>query len=75
MELDLGGLQGTPDVRARAHCNLHRWSDWSQTIAVPEFPTIAIVGSTLLVAMLVFRVGDVVGRTRKRPDHTLHRFR
>jgi desulfoferrodoxin (superoxide reductase-like protein) len=65
VELDLGGLQGTPDVRARAHCNLHGWSDWSQTITAPEFPTVAIVGSTLLVAMLVFRARNVVGRKQK----------
>ena len=68
VDLDLGELQGSPDVKARAHCNLHGWSDWSQTIAVPEFPAVAIVGSTLLLAMLVFRAGNIVGETRKRPD-------
>ena len=68
VELDLGTLQGTPEVQARAHCNIHGWSDWSQTIAVPEFPTVAIVASTLLVAMLVFRAGNTVGRTRKRAE-------
>ncbi len=55
VELDLGVVQGTPDVRARAHCNLHGWSDWSQTIAVPEFPAVAIVALTLLMTMLVLR--------------------
>jgi hypothetical protein len=52
VELDLGMLQGTPEVQARAHCNIHGWSDWSQTIAVPEFPTVAVVTSTLLVELV-----------------------
>jgi desulfoferrodoxin (superoxide reductase-like protein) len=68
VELDLGALQGTPEVQARAHCNIHGWSDWSQTIAVPEFPTIAVVTSTLIVTMFVFRAGNTVGRTRKRAE-------
>jgi desulfoferrodoxin (superoxide reductase-like protein) len=68
VELDLGTLQGTPEVKARAHCNIHGWSDWSQTIAVPEFPTVAVVTSTLLMTMLVFRAGNTVGRTRKRAE-------
>jgi desulfoferrodoxin (superoxide reductase-like protein) len=65
VEPSLGMLQGTPEVKARAHCNIHGWSDWSQTIAVPEFPTVAVVTSTLLVTMLVSRAGSNVGRTRK----------
>ena len=68
VELDLGTLQGTPEVQARAHCTIHGWSDWSQTIAVPEFPTVAVVTLTLLVTMLVFRAGNTVGRTRKRAE-------
>jgi desulfoferrodoxin (superoxide reductase-like protein) len=66
VELDLGMLQGTPEVQARAHCNIHGWSDWSQTIAVPEFPTVAVVASTLLVTMLVFGAGNTASRTRKK---------
>jgi len=64
VELDLGAVQGTPDVRARAHCNLHGWSDWSQTIAVPEFPTVVIMALTLLVAVLAS--GAIIGRERTR---------
>lgn len=60
VELDLGELQGTPGVKVRAHCNLHEWSDWSQTIAVPEFPAVLLVGSILLLAMLVFRAGKIL---------------
>ena len=59
-ELNLGGVQGTPDVRARAHCNLHGWSGWSQTIAVPEFPATVIMALTLLVAVLASAA--IIGR-------------
>lgn len=62
VELDLGTLQGTAEVKARAHCNIHGWSDWSQTIAVPEFPTVAVVTSTLIMTMLVFRAGSRLKR-------------
>ena len=68
VELDLGMLQGTPEVQARAHCNKHGWSDWSETIAVPEFPTVAVVTSALLVAMLVFRASNAPGGTRRRAE-------
>lgn len=68
VELDLGEVQGTPDVAARAHCNLHGWSDWSQTIAVPEFPTIGLIASTLLVTMLVFGARSILRETKKHQD-------
>jgi desulfoferrodoxin (superoxide reductase-like protein) len=62
VELDLGQVQGAPDVKARAHCNLHGWSDWSETVPVPEFPTTAIVASTLLLTMVVFTTGKISKR-------------
>ena len=65
VELNLGPLQGTPDVRARAHCTLHGWSDWSQTIPVPEFPTVAVVGFALLAATLVFRRTTLLGQNKR----------
>jgi desulfoferrodoxin (superoxide reductase-like protein) len=76
VELDLGTLQGAPraSVKARAHCNIHGWSDWSQTIAVPEFPTVAVVTSTLIMTMLVSGAGNTVGRTRKTAEPANHQF-
>lgn len=65
VELDLGGLQGTPDVRAKAHCNLHGWSDWSQMVAIPEFPTAAIIALTLLMTMLALKARNVADRSRR----------
>ena len=41
VELDLGQIQGNPSIRARAHCNLHGWSDWS---------TYAVAGTTTTTA-------------------------
>jgi desulfoferrodoxin (superoxide reductase-like protein) len=49
VELDLGQLQGTANVRARAHCTLHGWGSWSNQIAVPEFSEL---GATILLAFL-----------------------
>ena len=49
VELDLGQLQGTPNVKARAHCNLHGWGSWSNQIQVPEF---AEVGAIIVVALI-----------------------
>ena len=52
MELDIGPIQGTPNVRARAHCTIHGWSDWSNEVPVPEFPTTAIAVFMALAASL-----------------------
>lgn len=52
VELDLGQLQGTPNVRARAHCNTHGWSGWSNEVPVPEFPGTALAVFMALAASL-----------------------
>ncbi len=48
IELDLGQLQGTANVRARAHCTIHGWGNWSNQIAVPEFSEL---GATIVLAL------------------------
>ena len=53
MQLDLGPLSGTPNVKARAHCNIHGWGDWSSPVAVPEFPVAALVSVVALAATLL----------------------
>ena len=52
LELDLGQVQGTPNVRARVHCNTHGWSDWSNQVPVPEFPATAMAVFMALAASL-----------------------
>jgi len=52
VELDLGEVQGTPNVRARAHCIIHGWSAWSNQIPVPEFPATAMAVFMALAASL-----------------------
>jgi hypothetical protein len=52
VELDLGQVQGTPNVRARAHCITHGWSDWSSQVSVPEFPATAVAVFMALAASL-----------------------
>jgi len=52
VELELGQVQGTPNVRARAHCIIHGWSDWSNQVTVPEFPATAMAVFIALAASL-----------------------
>ena len=52
VELDLGAIQGTPNVMARAHCIIHGWSGWSNQIPVPEFPATALAVFIALAASL-----------------------
>ena len=56
IELDLGQLQGTQNIRVRAHCNVHGWSNWSNQIQVPEFTEVgAIFVMTLAGSLLLAR--------------------
>lgn len=48
VELDLGEIQGTPNIKAKASCNLHGDGGWSNPIVIPEFPAIAL---TLFIAL------------------------
>ena len=52
VEIDLGAIQGTPNVRARAHCIIHGWSGWSNQIPIPEFPATALAVFIALAASL-----------------------
>ena len=56
VELDLGQIQGTPNVKVRAHCNMHGWSDWSSEVQVPEFSEVGVtVLAALAAALLITR--------------------
>jgi hypothetical protein len=61
VELDLGQLQGTANVKVRAHCTLHGWSNWSSQIPVPEFGEL---GATII---LVFAGYLLVSRRVAKP--------
>ena len=52
-ELDIGQLQGTPNVKARAHCILHGWSGWSNQIQVPEFSEVRVIVVVALIGSLL----------------------
>jgi hypothetical protein len=84
IELDLGQLQRTANVRARAHCTIHGWSNWSNQITVPELGATIVLAfaGCLLVARRVTKLGAQASHTRKfnssnyvartiRPAHTL----
>jgi hypothetical protein len=56
----LGQITGTPSARARAHCNVHGWSSWSEPLQIPEFPSWIIlpllVVSAFVVAMIQSKI-------------------
>jgi desulfoferrodoxin (superoxide reductase-like protein) len=56
VELELGQIQGSPNAKVQAHCNMHGWSDWSSTVQVPEFSEVsATVLAALAAALLIAR--------------------
>lgn len=61
VELNLGPIQGMPQVMARAHCTIHGWSAWSYKISIPEFPTTAIT----LFAALATSLFIIIMNTKK----------
>lgn len=52
VELDLGQLQGTPNVKARVRCTVHGWSAWSNEVQVPEFSNLTVTVLAVLTAVL-----------------------
>lgn len=48
VELNLGQIEGRPNIKARAHCSVHGWSDWFGPVQIPEF---AEVGMTVFLAL------------------------
>jgi len=48
VELNLGQIEGRPNIKARAHCSVHEWSDWFGPVQIPEF---AEVGMTIFLAL------------------------
>ncbi len=56
VELELGEIQGKPNVKGRANCNLHGWSGWSDQIEIPELPIpVIVILSALATTMLMVR--------------------
>ena len=54
IQYNLGAVTGMPSVRARAHCIVHGWSDWSSSIAVPEFSPMFV--PVILVSLTLFTI-------------------
>ncbi len=63
VDFDLGEIQGTPNVRARANCNLHGWSAWSDQIEIPEFPNVMLAILAALTTLLL--ITKNMGNARK----------
>lgn len=58
VQCDMGEVDGTFSVRARAFCNQHGWSSWSNSVVVPEYPSfmlILVFAFATLLAVVKFR--------------------
>lgn len=52
-QINLGQITGTPSARARAHCTVHGWSPWSETVQISEFSLLAILLLFLIATAVV----------------------
>jgi hypothetical protein len=63
VQYNMGEVAGTPSVQARANCNIHGWSVWSEPVLVPEFSTIylllALVVVTLAALFLKLKIREL----------------
>jgi len=57
VQYGMGELTAEVSVQARAHCNLHGWSDWSSPVVVPEFSFVHVLPilAVASIAVLLFR--------------------
>lgn len=72
VQYNMGEVADTPTVEARAHCNLHGLSSWSEPIVVPEFSIIALllILITVSIAVIFLRKKCTV-QTRKKFENYL----
>ena len=51
VQFNMGEITGVPMVKARAHCNFHGWSTWSEPIEVPEFSQVHLFLILMFVSL------------------------
>lgn len=66
VQYNMGEVAGTPTVEARAHCNLHGWSSWSEPIVVPEFSTIALLLILVTISIAIIFLRKKVHSSNKK---------
>lgn len=43
VQYNMGEVVGEPSVQVRAHCTLHGWGSWSESLVIPEFSSIIVL--------------------------------
>jgi len=67
----IGELTGYPTVRIRAHCTIHRWSEWSQPQVIPEFPDRALAAFSLSILSILIVVRRSLTKRQQPVTETL----
>lgn len=54
---NMGEVTGEPSVQARAHCTLHGWGSWSESLVIPEFSShmVLVILAVLILATIYFK--------------------
>lgn len=77
VQYHMGEVAGTPTVSARANCNLHSWSPWSEPISVPEFSPllllVALASGALASIVLRLKASDTKEQSTLATRDALHR--
>jgi hypothetical protein len=55
-QANLGQINGTPSVRARAHCTIDGWNVWSTPMQILEFPSWIILPLFLIATLFVLLI-------------------
>ncbi len=65
VQFNMGELATTPTVKARAHCTVHDWSSWSESVVIPEFSTIHLLPVLAIVSFAVLRLRSKIASSKK----------
>lgn len=64
VDVPLGEVEGSPNVKARGHCTVHGWGPWSNQIRIPEFAGAAMAIAALAASLFMTRM---VSRSSRDP--------
>ena len=66
MQFNMGELTTTPTVKAKANCNLHGSSGWSNPVEVPEFSPIHLLLVLVAVSTAVLLLRARISRRKEK---------
>jgi hypothetical protein len=66
VQYDIGEVSAPLAVRARAHCIVHGWGDWSTTTTVPEYSPFSLALVLMLGTSIILIMKLLHGSPRKK---------